>query len=81
MGKDKNKDKEHQDGETAASSKTITSPQGCLPVQRRPQPGQGSKGCRLSQDNHQSSCKGDGKGSCTVSGSSQQQQKRSCNSN
>ena len=28
MGKDKNKDKEHQDGETAAaSSKTITSPQ------------------------------------------------------
>ena len=25
MGKDKNKDKEHQDGETAASSKTITS--------------------------------------------------------
>ena len=26
MGKDKNKDKEHQDGETAASSKTITSP-------------------------------------------------------
>ena len=27
MGKDKNKDREHQDGETAASSKTITSPQ------------------------------------------------------
>ena len=27
MGKDKNKDKEHQDGKTAASSKTITSPQ------------------------------------------------------
>ena len=27
MGKDKNKDKEHQDGETTASSKTITSPQ------------------------------------------------------
>ena len=27
MGKDKNKDKEHQDGETAASSKTVTSPQ------------------------------------------------------
>ena len=27
MGKDKNKDKEHQDGGTAASSKTITSPQ------------------------------------------------------
>ena len=27
MGKDKNKDKEHQDGETAASSETITSPQ------------------------------------------------------
>ena len=26
MGKDKNKDREHQDGETAASSKTITSP-------------------------------------------------------
>ena len=26
MGKDKNKDKEHQDGETAASSKTATSP-------------------------------------------------------
>ena len=26
MGKDKNKDKEHQDGETAASSKTITIP-------------------------------------------------------
>ena len=26
MGKDKNKDKEHQDGETAASSETITSP-------------------------------------------------------
>ena len=26
MGKDQNKDKEHQDGETAASSKTITSP-------------------------------------------------------
>ena len=26
MGKDKNKDKEHQDGETAPSSKTITSP-------------------------------------------------------
>ena len=26
MGKDKNKDKEHQDGETTASSKTITSP-------------------------------------------------------
>ena len=26
MGKDKNKEKEHQDGETAASSKTITSP-------------------------------------------------------
>ena len=27
MGKDKNKDKEPQDGETATSSKTITSPQ------------------------------------------------------
>ena len=27
MGKDKNKDKEHQDGETTASSETITSPQ------------------------------------------------------
>ena len=27
MGKDKAKDKEHHDGETAASSKTITSPQ------------------------------------------------------
>ena len=27
MGKDKNKDKEHQDGETIPSSKTITSPQ------------------------------------------------------
>ena len=27
MGKDKNKDKEHQDGETAASSETVTSPQ------------------------------------------------------
>ena len=27
MGKDKNKDREHQDGETAASSKTVTSPQ------------------------------------------------------
>ena len=26
MGKDKNKDKEHQDGETATSAKTITSP-------------------------------------------------------
>ena len=26
MGKDKNKDREHQDGETAASSKTVTSP-------------------------------------------------------
>ena len=26
MGKDKNKDKEHQDGETTASSETITSP-------------------------------------------------------
>ena len=26
MGKDKNKDKEYQDGETAASSETITSP-------------------------------------------------------
>ena len=26
MGKDKNKDKEHQDGETAASGETITSP-------------------------------------------------------
>ena len=26
MGKDKNKDKKHQDGETAASSETITSP-------------------------------------------------------
>ena len=26
MGKDKNKDKEHQDGETAASAETITSP-------------------------------------------------------
>ena len=26
MGKDKKKDKEHQDGETAASSETITSP-------------------------------------------------------
>ena len=26
MGKDKNKDKEHQDGETVASSKTVTSP-------------------------------------------------------
>ena len=26
MGKDKNKDREHQDGETAASSKTINSP-------------------------------------------------------
>ena len=26
MGKDKNKDREHQDGETATSSKTITSP-------------------------------------------------------
>ena len=27
MGKDKNKDKEHQDGEATASSETITSPQ------------------------------------------------------
>ena len=27
MGNDKNKDKEHQDGETPASSETITSPQ------------------------------------------------------
>ena len=27
MGKDKNKDKEHKDGETTASSETITSPQ------------------------------------------------------
>ena len=27
MGKDKHKDREHQDGETAASSETITSPQ------------------------------------------------------
>ena len=27
-GKDKNKDKEHQDGETASSAETITSPQG-----------------------------------------------------
>ena len=27
MGKDKNKDKEHQDGETTASSETVTSPQ------------------------------------------------------
>ena len=27
MGKDKTKDKEHQDGETTASSETITSPQ------------------------------------------------------
>ena len=27
MGKDKNKDKEHQDGETAASAENITSPQ------------------------------------------------------
>ena len=27
MGKDKNKDKEHQDGETAASSETVTSSQ------------------------------------------------------
>ena len=26
MGKDKNKDKEHQDGEATASSETITSP-------------------------------------------------------
>ena len=26
MGKDKNKDKEHQDGETTASSETVTSP-------------------------------------------------------
>ena len=26
MGKDKNNDKEHQDGETTASSETITSP-------------------------------------------------------
>ena len=27
MGKDKNKDKEHQDGETATSGESITSPQ------------------------------------------------------
>ena len=27
MGKDKNEDKEHQDGETATSSESITSPQ------------------------------------------------------
>ena len=27
MGKDKNKDKEHQDGETTASSETVASPQ------------------------------------------------------
>ena len=27
MGKDKNKNKEHKDGETAASAKSITSPQ------------------------------------------------------
>ena len=27
MGKDKSRDKEHQDGETAASSETVTSPQ------------------------------------------------------
>ena len=27
MGKDKNKDKEHQDGETATSAESITSPQ------------------------------------------------------
>ena len=44
MGKEKNKDKEHQDRETAASSETITSPQGHPPVQQRPQPGLGSKG-------------------------------------
>ena len=30
MGKDKNKDKEHQDGETAASTESITSPQDTL---------------------------------------------------
>ena len=27
MGKDKTKDKEHQDGETAASSEVVTNPQ------------------------------------------------------
>ena len=45
MGKDKNKDKEHQDGETAASSETITSPQDACQSKQRPQPGPGSKGC------------------------------------
>ena len=54
-------------------------PSGCPPVQQRPQPKPGSKGCHPSQDNRRSSCKGDGKGSCAISGSSQWQ-KHSCNS-
>ena len=50
MGKDRNKDKEHQDGETAAtSSNTITSPPGHLPVVLRPQPGQENNGCCLAK--------------------------------
>ena len=71
MGKDKNKDREHQDGETAASSETITSPQDACQSQQRPQPRLGSKGCHPSQDNHRSSRKGDSKSSCAISGSSQ----------
>ena len=36
MEKDKNKDKEHQDGETATSSETITSPQDTRQSNRDP---------------------------------------------
>ena len=64
MGKDKNKE---QDGETAASVESITSPR--MPT--RPQLGEGSKGHCPSQDNHWNSSKGDGKGSCTLSGFTQ----------
>ena len=75
MGKDKAKDKEHHNGEAAASSETITSPrdahrdahQNVQELQLRLR----STGHHPSQDNHQSSRKGDGKGSCTLPGYSQ----------
>ena len=43
----------------------------CLADQQGPQLGEGSKGHHPSQDNHQSSSKGDGKGSCALSGFTQ----------
>ena len=70
MTNDNNKDKEHQDGKTAASSETVTSPQDA-PSLTGTSAETRKQRCCLSQDNCRSSRNRDGKGSCTLPGSSQ----------